>query len=84
MTVDPSSSLSPAERLLRDNRQQYQDHLLLIERVQAGLKKDIERLQSQEGWDIPAQQGIAAWADDKDNVFRFLQVGHRMQVLIIQ
>ena len=80
MAIDPPSSLSPAERRFRKHRQEYQDYLPLTERVQAGLREDVDLLQSQEGWDIPTQQGIAEWVNDRDNIFRFLTVGVNMKL----
>jgi len=75
MTNVPSGSVSAAERRFRDDRQEYQDYLPLTEGAQADLREDVELLQSQEGWDVTTQLGIAAWVDDRDNIFRCLKAG---------
>lgn len=80
MTIDPSSSLTPAERRFQDTRQEYRDYLPLTGQVQADLREDVEQLQSQEGWDLPTQQGIAAWVEDRDTIFRFLKVSEPFKV----
>ena len=69
-----SSSSSLAQRRFDTNRLDYQNYLLLIQRVQRELQEDVDEAQLQEGWDAATQQGIAAWADDRDSIFRFLRV----------
>ena len=62
------------ELRFKANQQAYQEYLPLAEILQQDLRQDAEQLQSQEGWDLATQQGVANWVEDRDSVFRFIKV----------
>ena len=81
MTNTANSSLRPFERRFKANKQSFADHLAVTEQLQAELSKDVQELADQDGWDETTRQGVNAWLEDKEVIFRFLKVG-RATILI--
>jgi hypothetical protein len=73
MAVDPDVTILHALRF-RANRRDFQDRLAVVRKIQADLGDEVERLTAVERWDEVVTRGIGVWAQDRDNIFRFLKV----------
>jgi hypothetical protein len=64
----------PGSATFHRHRQEFQDYLPVIQRVQDDLKADIAELQDQEGWNECIAEGIREWSEDTNTIWRVLRV----------
>lgn len=69
-----TTSTIPGTNTFHRHRQEFQERLPVVQRVQKDLRADIAELQDQEGWDDETAEGIKEWSDDTDTVWRILRV----------
>lgn len=64
----------PGTATFHNHRQEFQDYLPLVQRVQEDLNGVIAELQAQEGWDQETVSGVQAWTSDTNTLWRVLRV----------
>lgn len=68
------STSPPGTEVFKRHQEEFQRYYHLTASVQRELLADVEELRVQEGWDEEVYEGVRAWVDDRNSIWRLLRV----------